>query len=52
MFFEVPGGSKIDQTWVRKQHPAGTGLQERLGGLLGSILEAFCCQGKVSDELL
>ena len=43
-------GSNIDQKWIRKQHPAGTGLQERLGGLLGSILEAFCCRGLVSGK--
>ena len=39
--FRGSGGSKIDQKSVRKQHPAGTGLQERLGRLRGSILEAF-----------
>ena len=29
------------QERVRKQHPAETGLQERLGRLLGSIWERF-----------
>ena len=39
--FRGSGGSKIDQKSVRKQHPAGTGPQERLGRLPGAILEPF-----------
>jgi len=39
--FRGSGGSKIDQTSIRKQHPAGTGPQERLGRLPGTILGAF-----------
>ena len=39
--FRGSGGSKIDQKSVRKQHPAGTGPQERLGRLPGAILESF-----------
>ena len=39
--FRGSGGSKIDQQSVRKQHPAGTGPQERLGRLPGAILEPF-----------
>ena len=39
--FSGPRGSKIEEKWVRKQHPAGTGLQERLGRLQGAILEPF-----------
>ena len=39
--FSGAGGSKIDEKRVQKQHPAETGLQERLGRLLGSILEPF-----------
>ena len=35
--FRGSGGSKIDQKSVRKQHPAGTGPQERLGRLPGAI---------------
>ena len=34
-------GSNIGEKRVRKQHPAGTGLQERLGRLPGSIFEPF-----------
>ena len=36
-----PMGSKIGQQWVRKQHTAGTGFQERLGRLQGANLEPF-----------
>ena len=39
--FRGSGGSKIDQKSVRKQHPAGTGPQERLGRLPGAILGPF-----------
>ena len=39
--FRGSGGSKIDQKSVRKQHPAGTGPQERLGRLRGTIFGAF-----------
>ena len=39
--FRGSGGSKIDPKLVRKQHPAGTGPQERLGRLPGAILEPF-----------
>ncbi len=39
--FSGPRGSNIDEKWVRKQHPAGTGFQERLGRLQGAILEPF-----------
>ena len=39
--FRGSGGSKIYQKSVRKQHPAGTGPQERLGRLPGAILEPF-----------
>ena len=39
--FSGPRGPKIEEKWVRKQHPAGTGLQERLGRLQGAILEPF-----------
>ena len=42
-FFQVPGGSKIYEKRVRKLHAAETGLQERLGRLLGAILEPFGC---------
>ena len=41
MFFEAPGGPTNDQKWVRKRLAAPTLLQERLGGLSGSILEPF-----------
>ena len=37
--FEVPGGSKKRPKWLRKQLPAATWLQERLGSLWGSILD-------------
>ena len=39
--FGVPRGPKKDQTWLRNQLPAATWLQERLGGLWGSILVHF-----------
>ena len=39
--FRGSGGSKIDQKSVRKQHPAGTGPQERLGRLPGAMLGPF-----------
>ena len=39
--FEVPGGSKKRPKWLRKQLPAATWLQERLGSLWGSILDHF-----------
>ena len=38
---EVPGGSKKMPKWLRKQLPATTWLQERLGSLWGSILNNF-----------
>ena len=41
--FSGSGGSKINEKPVRKQHPAESGLQERLGRLLGSIFEPFGC---------
>ena len=41
MFFEAPGAPKSVQKWVRKRLAAATWLQERLGGLSGSILEPF-----------
>ena len=40
-FFSGAGGSKIDEKRDRKQLGAPTLLQERLGSLLGSILEPF-----------
>ena len=39
--FSGSGGSKIDEKRGRKQLGAPTLLQERLGSLLGSILESF-----------
>ena len=39
MIFGVPRGPKKDQKWFRNQLPAATWLQERLGGLWGSILD-------------
>ena len=39
--FSGSGGSKIDEKRGRKQLGAPTLLQERLGSLLGSILEPF-----------
>ena len=42
MIFGVPRGPKKDQKWLRNQLPAATWLQERLGGLWGSILVHFC----------
>ena len=39
--FGVPSGTKKDQKWLRNQLPAATWLQERLGGLWGSILVHF-----------
>ena len=33
--------SKKREKRIRKQRPTGTGLQERLGRLLGSMLDAF-----------
>ena len=41
MIFGVPRGPKKDQKWLRNQLPAATWLQERLGGLWGSILVHF-----------
>ena len=41
MIFGVPRGPKKDQKWFRNQLPAATWLQERLGGLWGSILVHF-----------
>ena len=41
MIFGVPRGPKKDQKWLRNQLPAATWLQERLGGLWGSILVDF-----------
>ena len=39
--FRGSGGSTINPKSVRKQHPAGTGPQERLGRLPGAILGPF-----------
>ena len=39
--FGVPGGPKKGPKWLRNQLPAATWLQERLGGLWGSILVHF-----------
>ena len=39
--FSGPRGSNISEKLIRKQHPAGTGFQERLGRLRGAILEPF-----------
>ena len=39
--FGVPRGPKKDQKWLRNQLPAATWLEERLGGLWGSILGHF-----------
>ena len=41
MIFGVPGGPKKGPKWLRNQLPAATWLQERLGGLWGSILVHF-----------
>ena len=41
MIFRVPRGPKKDQKWLRNQLPAATWLQERLGGLWGSIWVHF-----------
>ena len=41
MIFGVPRGPKKDQKWLRNQLPAATWLQERLGGLWGSMLVHF-----------
>ena len=41
MIFGVPRGPKKDQKWLRNQLPAATWLQERLGGLWGSLLGHF-----------
>ena len=41
MIFGVPRGPKKDQKWLRNQLPVATWLQERLGGLWGSILVHF-----------
>ena len=41
MIFGVPRGPKNYQKWFRNQLPAATWLQERLGGLWGSILGHF-----------
>ena len=41
MIFGVPRGPKKDQKWLRNQLPAATWLQERLGGLWGSISGHF-----------
>ena len=39
--FRGSRGSKKREKHIRKQRPAGTGLQKRLGRLLGSILDVF-----------
>ena len=39
--FRGSRGSKKRDKGIRKQYPTGTGLKDRLGRLLGSILDAF-----------
>ena len=39
--FRGSRGSKKQEKGIRKRYPTGTGLKERLGRLLGSILDAF-----------
>ena len=41
MIFGVPAPPKNERKWLQKRVAAATGRQERLGGLLGLILERF-----------
>ena len=41
MIFGVPAPPKKERKWLQKRVAAATGRQERLGGLLGSILDRF-----------
>ena len=41
MILGVPAPPKKERKWLQKRAAAATGHQERLGGLLGSILERF-----------
>ena len=41
MILGVPAPPKNERKWLQKRLAAATGRQERLGGLLGSILERF-----------
>ena len=48
--FGVPRGPKKEQKWLRNQLPAATWLQERLGGLWGSILVHFVIHFEVPNR--
>ena len=41
MIFGVPPPPKNDRKWLQKRVAAATGREERLGGLLGPMLERF-----------